>query len=71
MTDNAKRTARGAVKSKTNWLGVAVVALSYAQANQEQIEQYIDPYYLPLFGFVLGGAIIVVRFFTSQPLSEK
>ena len=71
MTEQQRRAATGAVKSKTNWLGLSVIVLTYAQANLAQLEGMVSAGTLKTVGFALGIAIIVNRFFTTQPLSQK
>lgn len=57
-------------KSKTYWLGMAVMFLSYAQTNIGQIEQFLGGYEGAVT-FVIGGLIMFMREVTTKPLSGK
>jgi hypothetical protein len=58
---------KGAVKSKTVWLGVLVAALSALQASLGGLsaEQ------LGMAGPILGAVIVWLRTLTDKPLSGK
>ena len=70
---------KGSLKSKINWLGLAVIVLSYLQTNMGSIKTILAPVLAPayteaimgLIGMAVGMAIIVARFFTSETLHEK
>lgn len=70
---------RGATRSKTVWLGLAITLLGYLQANLPLAKQLIAPFLPPekidlamaLLTMTTGLAVIVVRFLTDGPLSEK
>ena len=64
---------RGSVKSKTNWLGLAVVVLGYLQMpdSQQTLGQYLPAQFMPLANMAVGLAVIVTRFFTKQSLADK
>ena len=55
-------------KSKTVWLGVLVAFIPVLQALQAVP---MSPEMASVVTSVLGGLIIVNRFFTNVPLSEK
>lgn len=69
MTNAVKRTAGGAVRSKTNWIGLTLILLTYFQGNLARFGLSGDN--LDLVYGCLGALIIVNRFFTTKPLSER
>ena len=58
-----------ALKSRTVILGLCVVALTYAKTYVLQID--LTPFQQMLAGSGLGSAIVVLRFLTTMPVSEK
>lgn len=72
-------TLIGAVKSRTNYLGLAVAMMGYAQANLSSFKVILAPVMKPeyveavmgLAGMALGLAIIVTRFYTDKSLAAK
>lgn len=58
---------KGAVKSKTVWLGVLVAALSALQASLGGL----SPEQLGMAGPILGALIVWLRTLTDKPLSAK
>ena len=58
-----------ALKSRTVLLGLCVVALTYAQTYVLQID--LTPFQQMLAGSGLGSAIVVLRFLTTMPVSDK
>jgi hypothetical protein len=56
-------------KSRTVILGLCVVGLTYAQTYILQID--LTPFQQMLAGSGLGSAIVVLRFLTTMPVSEK
>jgi hypothetical protein len=58
-----------ALKSRTVILGLCVVGLTYAQTYVLQID--LTPFQQMLAGSGLGSAIVVLRFLTTMPVSEK
>jgi len=58
-----------ALKSKTVWLGILVALLSVAQGFILQIP--VHPLYQAAVGGVIAVAIVVLRYMTTQPVSEK
>lgn len=57
-------------KSKTYWLGMAIVMLSFAQANFAQIAAFMGEYSSAV-NFCIGMAICVMRELTKSSLSAK
>ena len=55
-------------KSKTVWLGVLVAFIPVLQALQAVP---MSPEMASVVTSVLGGLVVINRFFTSVPLSEK
>ena len=64
-------TVRGSLKSKTNWLGLALLIFGTLQANSAAFGAVIDPKYLGLINIAFGIAVIVLRFFTTESLADK
>lgn len=64
-------TLKGATRSKTVYLGLAVAVLGYLQANIGHLSPFIKPEYLGLANVLLGASVIVVRFVTDQSLAAK
>lgn len=70
---------RGATRSKTVWLGLIITLLGYLQANLPLARQVLAPVVAPekldlamaLLTMGTGVLVIVVRFLTDGPLSEK
>jgi hypothetical protein len=62
---------KGSIKSKTNWLGLALLIFGTLQANHEAFGAVLDPKYLGLINMAFGIAVIVLRYFTSESLAEK
>lgn len=70
---------RGATRSKTVYLGLVITLLGYLQANLPLARQLLAPLVAPeklelwmaLLTMATGVAVIVVRFLTDGPLSEK
>jgi hypothetical protein len=62
---------KGALKSKTNWLALALIVLGYFETKQALLLQYVPPHWQGLATMALGATLTVVRFFTSQSLTDK
>jgi hypothetical protein len=66
-------------KSKTVWLGMAITILGYFQANLPLAKTILVPVIGPekievlmsALTMALGLSVIVVRFYTDGPLSQK
>lgn len=57
-------------KSKTNWYGVIVLCLGIVEANASLIQQHLGEYY-GLFLMAIGIGTVILRQFTTKPVSEK
>jgi|TARA_R110000868_G_scaffold176594_2_gene414455 hypothetical protein len=57
------------LRSKTVWLGIIVALLSVAQGFLFQIP--VQPAVQAAIGGVIAVAIVVLRFMTTQPVSDK
>ena len=66
-----KNTTRGAIRSKTIWLGFAVTMFGYLQANIHTLAPWVDQKYIGLTNMLLGMTIMAVRFYTDQSLAAK
>ena len=67
-----RAAAKGAARSKTVYLGLAVTVLGYLQANVSLLAGVgIKPEHLGLVNLTLGLAVILVRFVTDQSLVDK
>jgi hypothetical protein len=72
-------TLKGSIKSKINWLGLAVIVLGYLQSGLGNLRVILMPFIKPelleallgLISMAVGIAIIVARFFTEDSLAEK
>lgn len=64
---------KGSIRSKTNWLGLAVVILGYIQLpeNMKVLAEYIPAALVPLANMLVGVCVIAARFVTSESLAEK
>ena len=65
-----KQQIQQRAKSKTYWLGFAVMMLSYVQSNIAQVDQFLGEY-KGLVMFVIGALIMILREVTKGPLSDK
>lgn len=72
-------TLSGAVRSKTNYLGLLVTMMGYVQANLSSFKVILAPVMKPeyvealigIIGMVLGLSVILVRFYTTESLAQK
>ena len=64
-----KEAFKKAYKSKTVWLGVAIALLSVVNAFIVQID--LSPAAQASVGGLISSLIIVLRFMTTLPLSDK
>lgn len=60
----------GQLKSKTNWYGAAILCLGIVEANASLIQEHLGSYY-GYFLMSLGIGSIILRQFTTKPVSEK
>lgn len=58
-------------KSRTVWVGSALLFLSAVQSNMIDLTAVMDPKTYGLVTFVLSIVIIALRFVTDKPLDEK
>lgn len=66
-----KRSMRGAMRSKTMWLAIAVAILGAAYDNFSYVQNIIDPKFYGILLIVIGAAVAVLRVLTTLPLDEK
>lgn len=57
-------------KSRTYWLGLFVIFLTYLQTNFALVAQYVGEYQ-NLINFIVGFLILALREATKEPLSAK
>ena len=58
-------------KSKTMWFSLALVIFGALMDNFSYIQSFIDPKYYG-FGYIAIGIVVaILRFLTTEPLSEK
>lgn len=65
---NKKVQAR--LYSKTYWLGLIVLVLTYTQSNFALIKSYLGEYESAV-NYAIGLSILVLREVTKKPLSDK
>jgi len=59
------------IKSRTMWFSLALVIFGALMDNFSYVQSLIDPRYYG-FGYIAIGVIVaVLRFLTTQPLSDK
>jgi hypothetical protein len=58
-------------KSKTMWFALALVVLGFVAENFNYVQDIIDPKYYGISYMAIGVIVAVLRFITTQPLSEK
>lgn len=66
-------------RSRTNWVGLAIVVTGYLQSNVKLMELLLSPVVSPenaetVMGAItmaLGLSVIVLRFFTDTALANK
>jgi len=63
--------AKGAVKSKTVWLGLALAVFGFLQTQDSVIGQFVSEKAMGVINMGFGLAVIVLRFLTTMPLSDK
>ena len=66
-----RRSARGAMHSKTMWFSLALVILGALYDNFSYIEQLINPRLYGILLISIGVAVAVLRFVTTMPLEDK
>lgn len=55
--------------SKTNWLGIITIAISTFTFLQDQPLISDNPQVVSIIGIVIGLLIIILRYFTEQPVN--
>jgi hypothetical protein len=58
-------------KSKTMWFAFALVILGFVAENFNYVQDIIDPKYYGISYMAIGIIVAILRFITTQPLSEK
>jgi hypothetical protein len=58
-------------KSKTMWFALALVVLGFVAENFNYVQDIIDPKYYGISYMAIGVIVAILRFITTQPLSEK
>jgi hypothetical protein len=58
-------------KSKTLWFALALVVLGFVAENFNYVQDIIDPKYYGISYMAIGIIVAILRFITTQPLSEK
>ena len=58
-------------KSKTMWFALALVVLGFVAENFNYVQNIIDPAYYGVSYMAIGVVVAILRFITTQPLSEK
>ena len=66
-----RRGMRGAMRSKTMWLALALAILGAAYENFSYVQNIIDPRFYGILLIIIGGAVAVLRVLTILPLDEK
>ena len=66
-----KRTAKGAMHSKTMWFSFALVVLGVVYDNFSYVENLIDPRLYGICLIFIGIVVAVLRFVTTMPLEDK
>lgn len=61
-------TVSGAIQSKTNWLGLAIILVGFWQLA---IPKLIPTEYAGIADIIIGSAVIILRFMTSESLEDK
>lgn len=62
---------RSAMKSKTIWLGLALVILGAMYDNFSYVQNLIHPQWYGVIIVAIGVAVAVLRFVTTLPLDKK
>ena len=58
-------------KSKTMWFALALVVLGFVAENFNYVQDIINPKYYGISYMAIGVVVAILRFITTQPLSEK
>jgi hypothetical protein len=68
---NMRSLMRSAMKSKTIWLGLALVILGAMYDNFSYVQNLIHPQWYGVIIVVIGVAVAVLRFVTTLPVEDK
>lgn len=73
LSEQSKLKLQGSVRSKTQWLGLAVLVVSYLQlpANEALIKKLLGEETLALAGMLIGLGILIARWYTENSLVDK
>ena len=66
-----RRVMRGAMRSKTMWIGLALAVFGALYDNFSYIQNIIDPRYYGILLIVIGVIVAVLRVLTTLPLEDK
>ena len=66
-----RRTARGAMHSKTMWFSLALMIVGAVYENFSYVQNIIDPKYYGIILITIGITCAVLRFVTTLPLDKK
>ncbi len=58
-------------KSKTMWFALALVVFGAIEAGFPYLQSILDPTYYGVLLMVIGVAVAVLRFVTTQPLRGR
>lgn len=64
-------TIKGAAKSRTVYLGLAISVIGVIQASADVFTAYLSPQQQGFLTMGLGVAVVFLRFLTTAPLDEK
>ena len=71
MSDKTKQRLRGAIRSRTDWLGAALAIAGLIQVNLNVFDAYLSPQAQGLLTMAVGIAVIVLRTQTRTPLEDR
>ena len=66
-----RRSMRGAMRSKTMWLAIAVAILGAAYDNFSYVQNILDPRWYGVLLMAIGVAVAVLRVLTTLPLDDR
>lgn len=66
-----RRAMRGAMRSKTMWLALALAVFGALYDNFNYIQNIIDPRFYGILLISIGVIVAVLRVLTTLPLDEK
>jgi len=59
------------IKSRTMWFSFALVVLGALLESLPTLQAYLDPKFYSYSFVIIGVCVAILRFLTTQPLSEK